>query len=151
VRVVGPRTFPMQWPVSLVRMEMRAHSQGASEWVTANGRDFVNRTAHLRLAALGLIPLDPEIAEASGSPARAPLESRHEAVTQRREERTMATTPQTAKSKKKKGLASLTKKALREKLLATPTIPDHAWVGFHGSPEREKGEIREAFIRRVLG
>lgn len=55
-----------------------------------------------------------------------------------------------AKSAKKTGLASLSKAKLREKLLATQTISDGAWTHLHGNPEREKGENRESFIRRVL-
>jgi len=44
--------------------------------VSANGRDFVNRTEHLRLAGLGLVPLDPEIAQTTSSPGRSSVESR---------------------------------------------------------------------------
>ena len=51
---------------------------------------------------------------------------------------------------KKTGLASLSKAALRKKLLETPTIADQAWNAAYGAPEREKGETREAYIRRVL-
>ena len=58
--------------------------------------------------------------------------------------------PAKAKKAKKPGLAGLSKAKLREKLLATPTIPDRAWNGAYGAPEREKGETREAYIRRVL-
>lgn len=65
-----------------------------------------------------------------------------------------ATEEKPATAKKKSGLASMSKTALRKKLLACVQIPDSAWASYrqeHGLPEREKGESREAFIRRVLG
>jgi hypothetical protein len=53
-------------------------------------------------------------------------------------------------AKAKSSITGLSKAKLREKLLAAPVIPDKAWVAAYGSPEREKGESREAFIRRIL-
>ena len=35
-------------------------------------------------------------------------------------------------------------------LLATPTIPDTAWIARFGSPARLPGETRAAFVVRVL-
>jgi hypothetical protein len=40
-------------------------------------------------------------------------------------------------------------KALAEKLLAAPTIPDKAWAPVRGAA-RNEGESRAQFIRRVL-
>ena len=51
---------------------------------------------------------------------------------------------------KKSGLNGLSKAKLREKLLASQTIPDGAWNAAYGAPAREKGESREAYIKRVL-
>ena len=56
-----------------------------------------------------------------------------------------------AKGKKTSAMAGLSKAKLRAYLLAHTTIPDRAWNEAYGSPEREKGERREAFIKRVLG
>lgn len=56
-------------------------------------------------------------------------------------------------TKGKSSLASLSKTALRKKLLETVTISDSMWRAYreeHGLPERESGESRETFIRRVL-
>lgn len=99
------------------------------EWLPlpgSGGRDFFNATRHRELVALGLVPELPS-----------PTERR----------------PTVAK-KKDSGIASLSKTALRKKLLETITIPDKAWAAWrekHGiEAVREKGESREAYIRRVL-
>lgn len=47
-------------------------------------------------------------------------------------------------------LAKMSKTALRKHLLAVPTIPDRQWAQARGVPAREKGETREAYIKRVL-
>ena len=47
---------------------------------------------------------------------------------------------------KKSALSGLSKTALRKHLLERITIPDHAWNGGFGAPEREKGETREVLV-----
>lgn len=66
-------------------------------------------------------------------------------------ERSCTVTP--AKTRKQKGLNDLSRTGLQKKLLETPTISDGAWRAYREAndlPERDKGESREAFIRRVL-
>jgi hypothetical protein len=54
------------------------------------------------------------------------------------------------KSAKKSAIAGLSKTKLRAYLLSHVTVPDKAWNAAYGAPEREKGESREAYIKRVL-
>lgn len=118
---------------------------------------FFNATENRRLAALGLVPLAPELAGDAVPPnpsglrlSEAPASGR--AQTQRRKEMPAVAEKPPAKKpvSKKSGLAGLSKANLKAKLLATPTIPDGAWKEACGAPEREKGETREQYIKRVL-
>ena len=137
-------------------------------WVTVNGRDFVNGTEHLRLAELGLVPLDPDVALAMDaalpSPSgQRPSEARHPVVPASEGVKEMpvaekSRTRKPAKAKAKKGglaEATASKAKLRAYLLDHQTVGDSAWLAYrkeHGLPEsREKGESREAFVKRVLG
>lgn len=151
IQVDGSLSFQMQWPVALVRQTLASPQR--EEWVSVNGRDFVNRTEHLRLAGLGVVPLDPEIAQTTASPGRSSVESRVVRDPDEGAVMTVASAKNPARAKKGGGLASLSKTALRKKLLETVTIPDGAWASYrqeHGLPDREPGETREAFIKRVL-
>jgi hypothetical protein len=59
--------------------------------------------------------------------------------------------PATAKkSTKKSAIAGLSKTKLRAYLLSHVTVPDKAWNEAYGTPEREKGESRQQYVRRVL-
>jgi hypothetical protein len=144
----GHRRFQMEWPTNVVRGELASPTD---LWVGSNTEGFVNATEHLRLADLGLVPLDPAIARAAGS-GRSHSESSHGAASQtERTEMTVASPKKPAKGKS--SLVSLSKTALRKKLLETVTISDSMWKAYreeHGLPEREPGETRETFIRRVL-
>lgn len=61
-----------------------------------------------------------------------------------------AATAKPAKAKKS-AMSGLSKAKLRAYLLAHTTIPDTAWnAGYGAQPDREKGESREAYIKRVL-
>jgi hypothetical protein len=177
---VGPnRSFRMIWPASLVRRELAAvsgdrrlrvapcatdpvpcprcygpmpcerHPAGPErdEWVSDGAGSFYNRTEHERLAALGLVPLT-EFAKGALPERRS--EARHpvEPVTERKD--MPVATPRKPAKGKKSSLASLTKAKLREHLLSHPTLSDKVWIAAYGSPEREKGETRDAFIKRVL-
>jgi hypothetical protein len=149
-------TFPMEWPAELVRREIAAAAPH-DEWLpSGDGSSSYNATENRRLVALGLVPLAEPVGGTAPFSAEQPRpEVRHPAVTATEgglmEAASPAKRPQDAKAKaKKSGLASLSKKSLREKLLATPTIADHAWNGAYGSPKREKGETREVYIKRVL-
>jgi hypothetical protein len=148
--VDGPeRAFPMEWPVSLVRRELAAEP-GADEWVRDGDGSYFNATENRRLAALGLVPLAEPATPALPTAARRVSESRQEAATQiGGAEMTVATRKKPAKARKS-AIAGLSKAKLLAYLLEHQTIPDKAWNAAYGAPEREKGESREAYIKRVL-
>lgn len=100
-------------------------------WVDRGDGSHTDLTEHLRLVSEGLVPLDTSI---NSCPVRRVAERR----------------PTMARKSKSKSALPTSKAALRKYLLAHTTVPDRAWVEGYGSPEREKGEKREAFIRRVL-
>lgn len=121
-------------------------------WLPTPGHpgSFYNATEHKRLVALGLVP---EFATDGGPPdpsGQRPSEARQEAGSHTEGGTTMAVAEKPRRKAKKSGLAGLSKAKLRAKLLATPTIADGAWNEAYGAPEREKGETREAYIKRVL-
>lgn len=104
-------------------------------WVPEDDQRFFNLTRHLELVEAGLVPLD---VSHNSCPVPWAAERR----------------PKVA-SGNSGGIATLTKTALRKKLLETRTIPDRAWAAWREAKgidaSREKGESREAFIKRVLG
>ncbi len=146
----------MQWSMVRRFTAEPGHVRPADEWATTNGRDFVNRTEHLRLAGLGLVPLDPEIAQAAiptSDPSAVESPSAESRVVRgpdegRKEMAAVAEKP--AKKAKGAKFAGLSKAKLRTYLLEHTTIPDRAWNAAFGAPAREKGETREEYIRRVL-
>ncbi len=91
-------------------------------------RDFFNLTHHLELVAADLVPPT----------------SHHICPVPRAVERR----PKVAEQSK--STLPTTKLALRKYLLEDQTVTDRAWIEAYGSPGREKGESREAFIRRML-
>src|SRR5262249_5625194 len=95
-------------------------------WMTDNGRDFYNASEQARLVQEGVLPR--------------PKEENVPAATSK---------PKPAKAKKS-AISGLSKAKLRAYLLDDATIADKAWNAAYGSPEREKGETRGAYIRRVL-
>lgn len=113
-------------------------------WVPSIGGaipgSFHNATRAAELVALGLVPAR-EVA-----PPRPLAEARQSRpAPERRPNVAAEKTPTLPKS-----LQGLSKAKLRDKLLATITYPDSCWVHEYGHPQRENGENRETFIRRVL-
>jgi hypothetical protein len=153
VQVDGPeRAFPMEWPVSLVRRELAAGPE-PDEWVSDGDGSYFNATENRRLAALGLVPLAEPATPALPTSAGQVSESRQQAATQtdrRQEMPAVADKPRAKKPSGKSALTELSKAKLRAYLLEHTTIPDKAWNAAYGAPERQKGETRERYIRRVL-
>ncbi len=109
---------------------------------------FYDHAEHVRLVALGLVP---ELVTATG-PSVAIRGSASGRALNGRSTMSAATAEKPATAKKpKSAIAGLSKAKLRAYLLSHVTVPDTVWNADYGAPEREKGETREAFIRRVLG
>jgi hypothetical protein len=146
----GHRRFQMEWPENVVRGEL---ANPADEWVSGGDGSYFNASENRRLAALGHVPLTEPAGGAVAAAQQHRPESRQEAGTHLQRRWEMTPVAERAKAKKS-AIASLSKTALRKKLLETVTISDAMWKAYrdeHGLPEREKGETREAFIRRTLG
>ncbi|MFL5962199.1 MAG: hypothetical protein ACJ757_04835 [Gaiellaceae bacterium] len=146
----------MEWPENVVRGELANLND---LWLGNNRDGFFNASQQLRLMEVGTVPMDHHLGELVRDTATphprvesSPLaEVRHEAVPRQGGEMTVASPKKPTKGKS--SLASLSKTALRKKLLETVTISDSMWRAYreeHGLPERESGESRETFIRRVL-